>query len=216
MRADEVAKFLQDNPKFFEDYADLMAHMYIPHPHGGRAVSITERQVVTLRDKNKAMEGKLAELVRFGEQNDAIGAKVHRLAVALIGAPDLETILREVSASLLEDFTVPHVAVRIWGNVLERQGVEFSSVEESSRMFIAELHHPYCGGAIGVGAAAWFDEAAAHVRSMALVPLKRDLQTIGALALGSEDTQRFYSGMGTHFLERIGEMIGAALVRELG
>ena len=36
MTADGVAGYLQDHPEFFEHYADLLADIYIPHPHGGR------------------------------------------------------------------------------------------------------------------------------------------------------------------------------------
>ena len=88
MKADEIARYLQDNPGFFDEYADLLAPLCLPHPHGGRAISITERQILTLREKAKQLEGKLGELIRFGEENDAIGEKVHRLATALAGARD--------------------------------------------------------------------------------------------------------------------------------
>ena len=43
MKADDVARYLQDNPQFFEEYADLISRLVIPHPHGGRTISITER-----------------------------------------------------------------------------------------------------------------------------------------------------------------------------
>ena len=39
--------------------------------------------------------------------------------------------------------------------------------------------------------------------------------TIGLIALGSEDGERFYAGMGTIYLERLGEMASAALARVL-
>ena len=55
MKSEEVAKYLQDNPQFFEEHAELMSHMVIPHPHGGRTISITERQMLSLRDKNKQL-----------------------------------------------------------------------------------------------------------------------------------------------------------------
>jgi len=216
MRADEVARFLQDNPRFFEDYAELLAHIYIPHPHGGRAVSITERQILTLRDKSRQLEAKLGELIRYGEENDAIGEKVHRLASALIAAHDLSAVLREMYSHLIEDFAVPHVALRVWGNVLPRDGVEFTPVSESSRLFVQGLRHPYCGSATGIEAANWFGDVSPHVRSIAVVPLLRDAENIGALALGSEDTQRFYAEMGTLYLNRIGDLISVALMRELG
>jgi len=56
MKSEEIAQYLQDHPQFFEEHAELMSHMVIPHPHGGRTISITERQMLSLRDKNKQLE----------------------------------------------------------------------------------------------------------------------------------------------------------------
>lgn len=213
MRADEVARYLQDNPGFFNEYSDLLAQVFIPHPLGGRAISITERQIVTLRERARHLEAKLAELIRFGEENDAIGEKVHRLALALTAAPDRGAMLRAIEEHLHEDFAVPDVALRLWGDDLHGDGEPFEPVDEATRAFVAGLPRAYCGPAGGIQARAWFGEAAADVRSLALVPLKRESRTIGALALGSEDAQRFYPEMGTLFLNRIGELIGTALAR---
>jgi uncharacterized protein YigA (DUF484 family) len=51
---------------------------------------------------------------------------------------------------------------------------------------------------------------------MAIVPLRRDAQVFGLLALGSEEPERFYTEMGTLYLGRIGDMVGLALLRQLG
>lgn len=225
MKADEVARYLQDNPKFFEDYADLLAQLYIPHPHGGRAISITERQILTLREKARQFEAKLAELIRFGEENDAIGEKVHRLAVALAAAGDFAGVLRALYSHLGEDFAVPHVALRLW-NLAARPDEPgfaevgepmriFAEVSEQTRIFAAGLAHPSCGPNTGFEAVSWFGEAGAHVRSVALLPLRREAETVGLLALGSEEAQRFYPEMGTLYLDHIGELAGAALLRTL-
>ena len=107
MKADEVAHYLQNNPQFFEQYADLMAQIAIPHPHGGRAISITERQMLTLRDKNRQLEAKLGELIGFGEENDAISDKMHRLGVALISAYTFPAVMHTLGYHLKEDFAVP-------------------------------------------------------------------------------------------------------------
>ncbi len=66
---------------FFDQHPQLLETIYVPHPHGGRAIPLTERQIVSLRDKVRMLEGKLGEFVRFGEDNDAIGEKVHRLSL---------------------------------------------------------------------------------------------------------------------------------------
>ena len=215
MRADEVARYLQDNPRFFEDYAELLTHLDIPHPHGGRAISITERQIIALREKLKQLETKLAELIRFGEENDAIAEKVQRLAAALVAASDREDVLRTLYFHLREDFIVPHAAVRLWAWADQGEGREFAPVSEQTRIFAAGLAHPYCGAAAGFEALAWFGEGGAAVRSVALVALRQEAETIGMLALGSEDAQRFYPDMGTIYLTRMGELAGAALSRDM-
>lgn len=213
MKADEIARYLQDNPKFFDEYADLLAQLYIPHPHGGRAISITERQILTLREKARLLESKLGELIRFGEENDAIGEKVHRLATTLVGARDFAAVRRLLLTHLGEDFAVPHVAFRLWGLPAQAGAAEFDAVSEQTRIFAAGMNHPYCGANAGFEAAAWFGEGGEHVRSLALVALRREAETVGLLALGSEDVQRFYPEMGTLYLGHIGDLASAALLR---
>ncbi len=53
-------------------------------------------------------------------------------------------------------------------------------------------------------------ESANLLKSFSYIPL-RARQTLGVLALASEDPQRFYPEMGTVYLKRSGEMISAAL-----
>ncbi|MDR0380104.1 MAG: DUF484 family protein, partial [Candidatus Accumulibacter sp.] len=93
MKSEEVAQYLQDHPNFFEEYADLVPRMVVPHPYSGRTISITERQMLALRDKNRQLEGKLVELVGFGEENDVISEKMHRLAVAVIAAEGFQSVI---------------------------------------------------------------------------------------------------------------------------
>jgi uncharacterized protein len=100
MNPDDVAGYLKEHPEFFEAYADMLSEIYLPHPHGGRAIPISERQILTLREKNKQLESKLRELIEFGEENDAIGDKVQRLAIALITAPDLAAALHALTFNL--------------------------------------------------------------------------------------------------------------------
>jgi uncharacterized protein YigA (DUF484 family) len=84
MKSEEVAQYLLDHPQFFEEYVDLISRVVIPHPHGGRTISITERQMLALRDKNKLLESKMAELIKFGEENDPISEKCIALAWRLL------------------------------------------------------------------------------------------------------------------------------------
>ena len=214
MKPDEIANYLKQHPEFFEEYANMLSEIHIPHPHGGRAISISERQILDLRDRLKLREDKLREVIQFGEENDAIGEKVHRISLALLGAQDVPGILNLVYLSLREDFAVPHVVLRAWRGNGQGALPEFGSVSEATREFAASLTHPYCSAHAMVDTAGLFGGDGAHLRSFAYVPL-RDGETFGLLALASEDAQRFYPEMGTLYLKRVGELIGAAIARQV-
>lgn len=216
MKSEEVALYLQNNPQFFEEYAEMMSRMVIPHPHGGRTISITERQMLTLRDKNRVLESKMDELLQFGEENDVISEKMHRLGVAVIAAGTFQSVLHTLNFHLRDDFSIPHFALRLWSRPESAAELpEFAEVSEELQTFAETLTEPYCGSTSGFETSSWFGEASPHVRSQALIALRNGGGTVGMIALGSEDPQRFYAGMGTLYLERLGEMASGALARVL-
>lgn len=210
MNPDDVAAYLKEHPEFFENYAEVVADVMIPHPHGGRAISISERQILTLRERAKQLEVKLGEMIQFGEENDVISEKVHRLGLALIAAHDVVALSNVVDFNLREDFAVPHVALRLW----HEGATAAEPVSEATRTFASGLLHPHCGPLAMADTAAFFGEAASLLKSYAYIPL-RGGDTFGLLALASEDAQRFYPEMGTLYLTRIGEVIAACLLRQL-
>jgi uncharacterized protein YigA (DUF484 family) len=214
MTNDEIARFLRTHPKFFDQHPELLETIYVPHPYGGRAIALSERQTVALREKVKLLEGKLAEIIKFAEENDAIGEKVHRLSVALAGARDFPALVHSLYFHLREDFAVPHVALRVWGKSVPADFQEAEAVSEAQRQQAEGMPAPHCGPAAGSVFAPWFGEAAEHVRSLALVPLSQSA-VFGLLALGSEDPQRFFPEMGTLYLRRIGELCAAGVTARL-
>lgn len=209
---EQVAEFLKQNPSFFESHVDILMDLALPHPHGGRAVSIGERQLVAVREKNRLVEDKLRELIRFGEENDAIGGRVHKLACRLIESVSLEAALDTLYLDLLDHFAVPHVAVRLWSIAEAGEAPEFAAVAVELKQFVEQMTAPYCGHHAVYETQSWFGEAAAHVKSFAILALRRDT-TFGVVVLASEDPQRFYPEMGTLHLERIGALASATLGR---
>jgi uncharacterized protein YigA (DUF484 family) len=211
LKADDVARWLRENPVFFEEHADLLTEIEVPNPHGGQAIPLSDRQVVALREKSRALEAKLAELIQFGEENDVISEKVHRLAVAMLSARTLTTVLHELYYNLREDFAIPHAGLRLWRGIGDLP--EFGAVSDGLRGFAAGLEAPFCGPNANFEAAGWFGDATPHVRSVAFIALRELDETFGMLALAAEDGLRFYPEMGTLYLKRIGEMVSAALLR---
>ena len=202
MRAEDVALYLQNNPQFFEAYAEMLSEVTIPHPYGGRTVSLSERQMLTLREKNKELEKKLHELLEFAKENAALQHKVHQFTLALFGASDLMSLQDAATRNLREIFDVPHVALHVWKGLPPSAEV---------LAFADQQAQPVCAHHAVHDTAAWFGEAASHLRSFAYLPLRNGEQSIGLLVLASEDAQRFYPEMGTLFLQRLAETVSSAL-----
>lgn len=214
MDAESVARFLRENPDFFEAHSALLAEVSIPHPHGGHAIPIAERQIIALREKNAELESRLRELIGFGNENDAISEKLHRSTLGLFTAPDLETTLAVLYQSLTEDFQVPQVACRLWGKVPEQSYLpELSATSPELRQYTDQLGSPYCGPTPPFEARDWFESGDA-CQSFAFLSLRTG-HTFGLLALGSDDPARFVAGMGTMYLTRLAELASVAIARYL-
>jgi hypothetical protein len=118
--------------------------------------------------------------------------------------------------SLRDDFAVPHVSLKLWAAAAadDADGVAYSDafgVSEAARRHVESLRHPYCGAPESIEMASWFGEAAPHIRSLALMPLRDQGACFGLLALGSAESERFYPEMGTLYLGRIADLAAAAL-----
>lgn len=210
---DQVASFLEDNPDFFNHHGDLLTRLSVPHPHSGQAISIGERQVMLLRDRARGLENKLKEFIQFAEENDAIGEKMHKLALGLMRGKSLTAALQTLYLGLREDFAIPHAIIRVWG--APNPGLsEFSPVSADIKVLASGLAHPQCGPDAPLEVRGWFGESAPHLRSFALTHLKEPGME-GLLVLSSEDPERFYPEMGTLYLSWLGALSAAAIARFL-
>ncbi|WP_227820358.1 DUF484 family protein [Ramlibacter tataouinensis] len=218
---DDIANYLANTPDFFERHAQLLAAVQLTSPHGNRAVSLQERQAEMLREKIKALEHRIMDMVRHGNENVVIADRLHRWARKLFQVPSA----RELPASLVEEiqsqFMVPQAAIKVWDVDGAHAGEGFAQgVSEDTRTFASSLTQPYCGVNSGFEAVQWLPDPAMAL-SIVLIPLREGAASgagpaFGMLVLASPDPQRFGAGMGTDFLERIAELASAALSRLRG
>ncbi|MGV2864018.1 DUF484 family protein [Achromobacter sp. ESBL13] len=210
--AQDIAAFLQDHPGFFDEHADVFATMQVPHPHGSRAISLGERQILTLRERNRELEWRLNELVRNATANESIGTHVAKWCSRLLSENDAQRVPGEIALGLAEQFDLNHVALRLW-DLSELAPTGYGEpVSQDVRTFTDSLKTPYCGTDTGFEAVGWLDS---KPKSLALVPLRleADGPAVGLLVLGSDDPERFTPEMGTAFLESVGQLASAALHR---
>src|ERR1700754_2032638 len=170
----DIANYLANTPSFFERQAELLGSIQLTSPHGQRAVSLQERQMEMLRDKIRGLEGKIIEMIRYGQDNVAIADRLHRWTRTLMltqQAADLPDVLvRE----LMHQFMIPQTGIRIWGAAAVYTALDFARpVGDDIKLFAGSLSLPYCGVNSGFEAAQWLEDPSS-AKSMALIPLRAD------------------------------------------
>jgi hypothetical protein len=215
---DDIANYLANTPDFFLRHSELLAAVQLTSPHSNRAVSLQERQAEMLREKIKLLEVRIMEMIRHGNDNVLLSDKILRWARGLLLVPQAETLPGLIAQDIKDQFSVPQVAVRLWGLASEHADAGYvQGVTDEAKLFASSLSEPFCGLNTGFEVAAWLDKPEA-ASSVALIPLRSgeagsSAPAFGLLVLASMDAQRFHGGMGTDFLARIGEVASAALSR---
>ncbi|MFO6418836.1 DUF484 family protein [Hylemonella sp. W303a] len=226
MTEEEIVRYLRGNPAFFDRNADALAEIVLVSPHSRRTVSLQERQAELLREKIRAFEMRLMELLRHGADNTMLADRLLRWSRDLFLEHDSTRVPALIADSIQQQFAVPQVALRVWGVAQTHADAPWAQgATHEVREFANALREPFCGVNTGFEVAAWLPHPEQAV-SLALLPLRAvepeftrteqasdSPSTIGLIVLASPDAQRYTSTMGTDFLSRIAEVASAALSR---
>ena len=214
---DEVAAFLADNPDFFQRFPDILEMLNIPHEKG-TAISLVERQINLLREKNTELQGQLDSLVSVAHDNNETMQQIHHMTVDVLAAQTMEAALEKLTSALGEDFKVEQVAIRLLSDKnhpLDSIDPGYILTSHSARETLDDFtptNEPLCGRLKDSQLKRLFGEQAKSIDSAVIVPLRKG--TLHAvIALGSVNEHRFNPGMDTLYLKRLGELIAAALLR---
>lgn len=216
MKSDDIARYLAEHPDFFEQHPELLGDIAIPHPQNGQAISLVERQSMILRGRISALESRMAQMIRHGEENDVIADRVVQWARALLMEADAARLPEVALRELLALFDVPFGAVRVWDVKPQYAGIAAdAAVSEDVKRLASSMVAPFCGSNVGFEPVKWMAAGDGVVQSLAMLPLRvgANPEAFGLLVLGSPDKERFHITMGTAFLTRIGELASAALSR---
>jgi uncharacterized protein YigA (DUF484 family) len=213
---ESIASYLQRHPEFFERHQAVLARLKLPHARGGSTISLVERQIEVLREKQAGLEGKLAELVRVARANDAIAERLHRFTRRLLRAVPRGEAIARIEAGLREDFDAFHAALVLIGAQPEPAAPRFVRTVAAGDPNLKSFESLFAGGKPRCGQARdsqrefLFGPEGLEMGSVALVPLG-EKGSVGLLALGSADRDRFHPGMSTEFLAHMAQLIADSL-----
>ena len=215
-----VHDYLAAHPDFFERHSTLLSSLNLPHASGG-AVSLVERQVSVLRQKELKLERQLRELLDVARENDMLGAKIHELTLHLLAANDLGKTVTAIEEALRAGFRADQAVLVLFGDpdaFGDINGGRFFRVvqrdDDALKPFSTFLEgtSARCGRMRDSQRDFLFHQDANEIGSAALVPLGAGAE-IGFLAVGSTDSDRFHPGMSIDFLTRLGDLVAGSLRR---
>jgi uncharacterized protein len=220
LSADAVHDYLEAHPDFFERHKTLLDTIELPHASGG-AVSLIERQISMLRQKDMKLERQLKDLIQVARENDVIAAKIHQLSVQLLSKSGLSETVSAIEEASRSGFGADQAVLVLFGDPDGFSDVESGRFFHAIRREDAALkpfgtflggNGPRCGQIRDSQMEFLFRDDASEIGSVALIPLGTKAD-IGFLAIGSGDAERFHPGMSIDFLARVGDLVAAALKR---
>jgi uncharacterized protein YigA (DUF484 family) len=214
----DVANYLANHPDFFERHLPLLRRLSIPHQSGSSTVSLVERQVSVLRQRNDELEKRLADLIDVAKANNQIVDNIHALAIAFVRKPGVAARLEALEKALREDFGAERAVLVLFVDgplaAIDRPGF-VKSVDRNDpalKPFSTFLRsaRARCGPLRDMQKAFLFDRESDSIASAAMVPIGAGAR-LGFLTVGSNDPNQFHAGQRVDFLGRLGELVELAL-----
>ncbi|RFA30685.1 hypothetical protein CAI21_03985 [Alkalilimnicola ehrlichii] len=209
---ESVARYLSERPEFFLHHRDVLEALQIPHDCGN-AISLLEYQARSLRETNRTLKTRLEELLAVARDNDRLAERMHRLTLELMRADSLDSLLYNLKDCLRSDFNADVVRILVLVEPDLAQAPELIRADADELALFASClkeQRPLCGDLEADQKTFLFGDSAEQVASTALVPIV-DGDTLGLLAIGSRDPERFHPGMGTVFLRQLSVLLGCAV-----
>ena len=196
----DVEEFLRAHPNFLQDRPGLLAVLNLPHGGEG-AVSLVERQVSVLRQRNIVSRQQINALSDIGRENDRLLEATRRTVLALLSGTNRQELAQIWLVQVTNTFKA-ELGALIWttsepnssnsaesvADKLIGQGESFSGVLRPD-----EMNALFASDAPG---------------SAALSPIRNGSDILGVLAVGARDSARYRQEDGTIFLEYLAEVIG--------
>lgn len=212
--AEQVEQYLRDNPEFLASRDDLLAALKLPAGDSGAAVSLVDRQLAVLRERNVELRERLNGLLSIARDNDIIFEKTRALLLALLECGDVAAINAALARSLLGDFGMAAYSLTLFDGCGLAVPPGIRSVEageaEAKVGGLVKGSRVVCGVLRPEELRFVFADGADAVGSAAIVPLVFDGH-FGLLSIGARDPHHFKSGMDTLFVGHVGDVLARCL-----
>lgn len=219
INAEEVAEFLKNTPDFFVGRDELLLTLTLPHQRGS-TISLVERQIALLRERNIDYRHHLDSLSVTAHDNEQTFQRMRQLVLALLESRDLDQVIEVTHDSLDHDFKIDLHSLILFSTKPVNLPVRVEHVDIATAALgdLMSKEKVVSGRFSDEQVAFLFPEQAEEVGSMAIIPLSytlHDPAQLGVLALASKDPEHFQAGMGTEFVQYLGDVLSRVLAQHI-
>lgn len=208
---ESVIAFLRDDPGFFDRHANILSDLNLPH-ESGQAVSLIERQVAILRERNMQMRRRMNELMQSAKDNDVLFAKTRTLTLELLHVDNWQELNEVLATHMLADFQADFVCCHLRDLPVFLDHLHSHEGTLPHERFVSNAQ-PVCVMLRAEELESLFPvQEHTAAGSAVLVPLYWDNGS-GCLAIGARDANRFTTNMDTLFVTYIGEVLSRVIQR---
>lgn len=207
----QALAYLKSHPEVVKEHVGLLSELALSHESGG-AVSLIERQVRVLRERNILLRRQLSDLLGNARANDDLFAKVRALTLALLEVSGWHELNEVLATHLLVDFDADFACCHLLREHLRLDHV-MGHEESLPTAAFARGPRPLCLPLRRAELRRIFP-AGQHEQDGSAVLLPLTLSSgEGCLAVGSRDPQRFAAEMDTLFIAYVSDVLSRIIDR---
>lgn len=208
--SDQVIVYLRDHPEFFREHPEVLARIELEH-ESGAASSLLEHQVSVLRDQIQRLRRQVAQYHEQAADNEARLDRINDLFLAMIGVTSVRGLEETARQHLTENMGIDFAGLAVTDPDLDHDDLRLLSNAEAEDLApVLREKQAVCGRISESRLRPVLADHVDEVESAAIIPLGDP--AFAVLILGSRDENKFYPGMGTLFLNMMGQMIGQCLL----
>jgi len=207
LSAADIAAFLKDNPAIFEQHPELLELVTLSDNRS--TTSLLERQIGVLKTRLQQQKSSQSELFQVARENEQISDNFSEIVYQMIGFTSLSEFATQFPAALKSIFAIDEVSFKTAQGVERKEG-DKTSYEDAIRRLTKQ--RAVCDNRWPSNIMSLF--FGADIKSAALIPMRNlENNTLGLLALGSKEANRYTNDLGTVHLDKLGQMSGICLSR---
>ncbi|MCB1689793.1 MAG: DUF484 family protein [Halioglobus sp.] len=213
---ENVREYLKNHDDFLQRYPDMLDYLHVSHASGS-AISLVEKQVSVLRERNTEIRQRLKTLTANAKDNDMLYEQTRALVLKLLDADSVEALYSIFMASMKDDFQADFASLILYADTSKNEGwrTEPRAVVKKQIGSLFRGHKPVCGTLRTQELNFLFAEEA-EIGSAAIMPLadkSAEGESLGLIAVGSANANHYSNAVGTLFLSHIADVVVKLLAR---